>query len=569
MKTLLRLVPLVVLSACSQNANLIPVEPNIRIGPVVTVSPAQQQRQDPRPSGVPASQNLDQEPLSSQLRNQNQNQRAPSSELPGRSALVGYQIKPGELFPRPPPWVRSRAEGERIERYYRMKAALQEGWGLTDVNESRLLNPPFAVANQGTVPPAVKVAAAAIPQARQASSLAVGDRPDDVLPRAPKLRYSTPLVAAPSSASPTVGEATGLAPIVSTSAAVPEPVATAVPTVTETEVANPAITPTSPDVEPRSEEPRTEPWAVQERPRSPEPELRLPSLPQAEGGRYFVQPGSTLYRISKETGQSLRSLIEMNHLEPPFRLFSGQVLTIAQNTKKHRVTSGETPHAIAETYKISIASLASLNDLKSPYLIRPGQELRLPSEVTSAADGARQSARPMLLTVRPTLPLIQRTSSGLPKAPFSVTKPVTRGGNREEILVRNPPRRSGIQFAWPAEGRVTQAFGARPDGIWSDGLEVVTKADAPVRAADNGVVAFAGDGFYRTLGNLVLIRHQGGFVSAYAWMDRIEVSRGDIVQRGQRIGYVGQIAGNPEPAFYFQLRLHGKSVDPIRHLEVN
>ena len=121
-------------------------------------------------------------------------------------------------------------------------------------------------------------------------------------------------------------------------------------------------------------------------------------------------------------------------------------------------------------------------------------------------------------------------------------------------------------FIWPVQGRVVQPFGDSADGSRSDGLDIVAEEGSPVRAAQAGVVSYAGSGI-PGYGNMLLLTHPGGLVTVYAHNERLLVSTGETVYRGQPIASVGRSGGVAVAELHFQLRAGERPIDPARHLE--
>jgi murein DD-endopeptidase MepM/ murein hydrolase activator NlpD len=120
-------------------------------------------------------------------------------------------------------------------------------------------------------------------------------------------------------------------------------------------------------------------------------------------------------------------------------------------------------------------------------------------------------------------------------------------------------------FRWPVTAHITEAFGPRPNGTSNDGINFAVPEGTPVRAAEDGVVAYAGNEL-KTFGNLVLIRHADNFVSAYANASEILVKRGDTVRRGQIIAHSGQTGNATSPQLHFEIRKNSTPVDPRKFL---
>jgi murein DD-endopeptidase MepM/ murein hydrolase activator NlpD len=128
-----------------------------------------------------------------------------------------------------------------------------------------------------------------------------------------------------------------------------------------------------------------------------------------------------------------------------------------------------------------------------------------------------------------------------------------------------PDPMSGNSFRWPVKGRVIAEFGARPDGGHNDGIDMAVPQGTSVMAAENGVVAYAGNEL-KGYGNLVLVRHANNWVSAYANNEEILVKRGDKVRRGQVIAKAGATGSVSQPQVHFELRKGSRPVDPTKYM---
>ena len=120
-------------------------------------------------------------------------------------------------------------------------------------------------------------------------------------------------------------------------------------------------------------------------------------------------------------------------------------------------------------------------------------------------------------------------------------------------------------FRWPARGRVIAGFGAKVNGAANDGLNLAVPEGTSVKAAEDGVVAYSGNEL-KGYGNLVLVRHSNGFVTAYAHASEVMVKRGDQVKRGQIIARAGQTGSVASPQLHFEIRKGATPVDPMRYL---
>ena len=133
----------------------------------------------------------------------------------------------------------------------------------------------------------------------------------------------------------------------------------------------------------------------------------------------------------------------------------------------------------------------------------------------------------------------------------------------EEVAAVSAPSSSG--FVWPVQGKVISKFGATSDGLRNDGINIAAPAGAPVMAAADGTVAYAGNQL-RGFGNLVLIRHANGLISAYAHNQSLLVKKGDKVKRGAVIARVGSTGNVSKPQLHFEIRKGEDPVDPMKYL---
>ncbi|MEE9317736.1 MAG: M23 family metallopeptidase [Rhodospirillales bacterium] len=243
--------------------------------------------------------------------------------------------------------------------------------------------------------------------------------------------------------------------------------------------------------------------------------------------------GDTVYGISRRHRVPVRAIIEANRLSAPYHLKAGQRVILPRG-RQHAVRRGETLYGIARRYGVNPYALARTNGLSPPYPIQTGQNLVLPMAVGRTAGTALK-----------TLP------AGRSRPPPSA--------------VPRPPRASGKGFIWPVKGRVVSGFGAKAKGLRNDGINIAAKRGAPVIASENGVVAYAGNEL-RGFGNLLLIKHSGGWVTAYAHNDKMLVKRGDRVRKGQKVATVGSTGSVKSPQLHFELRRGRRPTDPRKSL---
>jgi murein DD-endopeptidase MepM/ murein hydrolase activator NlpD len=233
----------------------------------------------------------------------------------------------------------------------------------------------------------------------------------------------------------------------------------------------------------------------------------------------------------------------------------------------HVVKDGETGIAIARAYGVAWRDLIAFNALKEPFALRVGQRLRLSPQFTPRPSAPRPpppQMPPQTLEDRARafdISIDDVMTGGQPAASAKPGPSATASSDRPTPL----PTVTGIApaFRWPLPGRIISGFGAKPGGRFNDGVNLKASAGEAVRAAGDGVVAYAGDAI-AGFGNLLLIKHAGGWVSAYAHNDTLLVARGARVKAGEAIARAGQSGAVAEPQLHFELRRGRTPVDPAK-----
>ena len=297
-------------------------------------------------------------------------------------------------------------------------------------------------------------------------------------------------------------------------------------------------------------------------PTLPRPQAARPGAPQAvpTDRRHTVVPGDTVYAVARRYGLGVRALIEENNLVPPYVLVVGRPLRLPSG-REHVVVAGDTVYGISRRYGIDMAALVRANRIAPPYTIKVGQRLRLPDGTAAARPATQVVALP---APRPTPPgvVVPRPKGGKP-GQSGIAGPAPANPAPTATLL--PPPRAGTGFLWPVRGPLLSSFGAKKGGRHNDGVNIAAERGVAVVAAENGVVAYAGNEL-RGFGNLLLIRHADGWVSAYAHNETLLVKRGDKVRRGQPIARIGSTGSVSRPQLHFELRRGTEAVDPLRHL---
>lgn len=304
---------------------------------------------------------------------------------------------------------------------------------------------------------------------------------------------------------------------------------------------------------------------------TPAPVHAIGLLTKIEGGSTLVILGETLFAISRRTGVSVADLAGYNSLELPYIVKTGQRLHWP-TLRYHQVAAGETALSISRLYGLQLVDLTDANGLTPPYVVRIGQTLRLPDENVTVAEPSLTSppkivAKPALdPTVQPPAPRVAALPPGTPAAPAAAVAPppspapaVTPPASPAPAVTAPAPR-----FQWPVEGRLLSGYGDKGNGRFNDGLNIATQRGQAIRAAADGLVAYAGD--VRGFGKTLLIRHGTTWLSVYAHADELLVARGAQVKRGEVIARAGQSGDVTSPQLHFEIRKGSHAVDPTLHL---
>lgn len=310
-----------------------------------------------------------------------------------------------------------------------------------------------------------------------------------------------------------------------------------------------------------------------------------------------VQSGDTLYDISRRYSVNMRALIETNDLDAPYALDRGDVIYLPP-PNVHVVERGETLYSVSRRYNVDTRSLALLNSMQRPWSIWPGDELLLPPLAREqeravviptpvvapvvVASAPLPVAKPIVPVATSDKPIsLTNSSKGLETKPSIEPKPIekvvepkvaaVKAAPKAAVVPQAPPKSTPApvagarDFVWPISGDVLKGFGTSADDIRNDGVNIAAAHGADVKAAAGGEVVYAGSelaGF----GNLILIRHPGGWVTAYAHSDALKVKEGDLVKQGQTIATAGKTGNASQTQVHFELRKGKEPVDPALHL---
>jgi murein DD-endopeptidase MepM/ murein hydrolase activator NlpD len=242
------------------------------------------------------------------------------------------------------------------------------------------------------------------------------------------------------------------------------------------------------------------------------------------------------------------------------------------------IQRGQTLSEIAHSYHVPMRVIAEANGLSPPYHIQVGRTLVIPGAGPPRLAAAPASVAALSPAPRPEVPrpmtgpdlpppaaLEHPSVSAAPLAPPAAPPPPEIPGSSDSGTAAIPPASGAGAFLWPVRGHVLATYGSKSDGSHNDGINIAAPRGTAVQAIDAGVVAYTGNEL-RGYGNLVLVKHANGWISAYAHCDAILVKRGEKVGRSQVIARVGSTGNVSEPQLHFELRRGQHAVDPREFL---
>jgi murein DD-endopeptidase MepM/ murein hydrolase activator NlpD len=295
------------------------------------------------------------------------------------------------------------------------------------------------------------------------------------------------------------------------------------------------------------------------------------------GSAVTVGYGETVDGIARRHGVPASAILQTNGIRDAGQIRPGQRLVIPRRVTSgtqmaaapkstsgnvHIVRSGDTLMNVARRNGVTVAALARANHLQTSAQLSVGDRLTIPGGHSAAV----ASAAPAPQNTQPRSAPVEKVSAPVKVA--SIGPVQTANVAKEEPRAIETPVKTAEatpSFRWPARGRVIAGFGSKPNGTQNDGINLAVPEGTPIKAADDGIVAYAGNEL-KGYGNLVLIRHSNGFVSAYAHASELMVKRGDSIKRGQVIAHAGQTGNVTSPQLHFEIRKGSTPVDPTQYL---
>lgn len=279
-------------------------------------------------------------------------------------------------------------------------------------------------------------------------------------------------------------------------------------------------------------------------------------------GIHTVSKGDTLYSISNRYRLAMRDIVVLNKIKSPFKLYVGQRMRLPP-PHEYKVRKGDTLYGVSRLFGVNSSEVARLNNINSPYILKTGQVLHLPSVVgrNNAGGGVRNAK------AGGDGEFVSSSLSSSSSVPVPGGKPAYKKGESIKIskVRTQAPRRSASKFLKPVNGKIISGFGAKKSGLHNDGVNIAAQRGSPVKAAENGVVVYAGNAL-KGSGNLILVRHENRWMSAYGHLDNIDVRKGQLVERGSVIGKVGSTGSVSTPQLHFEIRRGTSALNPVRFM---
>ena len=249
----------------------------------------------------------------------------------------------------------------------------------------------------------------------------------------------------------------------------------------------------------------------------------------------LITKGDSLYAISRNEGVSVRSIIAINKLKAPFILYPGDQLIIPL-VKNHIVRKGETLWHLSKCYGVDIITLRDINKLQKQDTIKRGMKLKIPAKVRSTSSKCFDEISNRNIIVK------------------------AKEKNNNNVTIKMDSK-----YIWPVKGKILTSFGISNSGLKNDGVNILSEKGRPVLAVDSGKVVYSGNEI-QAFGNLVLIKHKNNKTTAYAHLENVMVSRGQLVKQGEVIANVGTSGKVSVPQLHFELRDSSGPLNPLKFL---
>jgi len=278
--------------------------------------------------------------------------------------------------------------------------------------------------------------------------------------------------------------------------------------------------------------------------RAPVSDVKSKSTPYVASGKsikegqtkYLVQTGDTLYSIAWRAGMNVNTLIKRNNLKKPYIIRSGQQLTLRNNSPKV---------------------------IPSPKTSSISQAQQKGSSENCLNQKCKKNNQLGVVKAKPKVYSKNVVDKKVTKKP-QIAQPVTQQVTKKKAPAKAPEKVNAkvTDWQWPSEGKLIKTFASSTQGM--KGISISNSRGSSVYAAASGEVVYAGSGL-RGYGNLIIIKHNYDYLSAYAHNDKLLIKENEHVKIGQKIAVMGD-SGTDSVRLHFDIRYRGKSVDPLRYL---
>lgn len=297
------------------------------------------------------------------------------------------------------------------------------------------------------------------------------------------------------------------------------------------------------------------PSAEEEKPQE-RPTSRTETI-SVSGKTHIVQKGDTLYSISRQYDIPILPIIIANKLSEPYNLDKGRSIIIPE-AKFHVVGEKDTLYSISRQYSVDMTELAKTNNLSEPYSIYKGQKLQIPFANYSKESEPQTASNTTEPEDRLSVPDLPKVANG-DKVLVSEKLP-----NENIKFTSLSNKKSSKGFLWPVNGKVIKNFGGTGNN-YNDGINIAGSVGESVKATKAGKVVFTGDSL-KSFGNLVIVKHDDGLLSAYAHLSKISVKKDQRINQGDEVGKVGNTGKVDSPQLYFAVRKGKQSMNPMNYL---
>jgi len=284
-----------------------------------------------------------------------------------------------------------------------------------------------------------------------------------------------------------------------------------------------------------------------------------------------VNPGDTLYSISRKYQIPVNDLAVMNKLSSPFTLSVGQKLKVPKlddveirSVKQIKEIKSDTvvkksTKSVVKSDKAKITPAKSSVNVKVEKKIDKKSEKKAEKKIDSKKDKGVKVNSKHSQANKSEKPAVAK------KTPEKTVQKTKISSNPKQQLPKITAR-SSSKFSWPVRGKILSQYGAKNKGLFNDGINISAAQGTTVKAAENGVVAYAGNEV-KGMGNLIIIQHSDGWMTVYAHLGSMVVKRGTKVSVGQQIGKIGKTGKVDKPQLHFEIRKGTKAYNPISYLK--